>query len=181
MTMKILLDTDIGSDIDDAVCLAYLLANPACELLGITTVSGEPERRAMLASAQCRVAGREVPSLPDVEPSFDSMKARIAETLKVIEGIPAGEIDGRGIGLVGLLAHRRRDERPAAERLDQRLDLARPAALERQHATPAERWRLRSGGHGAPRLRRTSSLRMIASAISFFDFRRCRLWRWITR
>ena len=38
---KILLDTDIGSDIDDAVCLAYLLANPACELLGITTVTGE--------------------------------------------------------------------------------------------------------------------------------------------
>lgn len=32
MTVKILLDTDIGSDIDDAVCLAYLLAQPACEL-----------------------------------------------------------------------------------------------------------------------------------------------------
>ena len=40
--MKLLLDTDIGSDIDDAVCLAYLLAQPACELLGITTVTGEP-------------------------------------------------------------------------------------------------------------------------------------------
>src|SRR5437660_423515 len=50
MTVKILLDTDIGSDIDDAVCLAYLLAQPACELLGITTVSGEADKRAMLAS-----------------------------------------------------------------------------------------------------------------------------------
>jgi purine nucleosidase len=49
MVVKILLDTDIGSDIDDAVCLAYLLAQPACELLGITTVTGEPTRRAMLA------------------------------------------------------------------------------------------------------------------------------------
>ena len=38
--MKLLLDTDIGSDIDDAICLAYLLAQPQCELLGITTVSG---------------------------------------------------------------------------------------------------------------------------------------------
>jgi purine nucleosidase len=64
MAHKIILDTDIGSDIDDAVCLAYLLAQPECHLLGITTVSGEPEKRAMLASAQCRVAGREVPIYP---------------------------------------------------------------------------------------------------------------------
>ncbi|HEY3291457.1 MAG TPA: nucleoside hydrolase, partial [Anaerolineae bacterium] len=34
MTTKIVLDTDIGSDIDDAVCLAYLLSQPQCELLG---------------------------------------------------------------------------------------------------------------------------------------------------
>ena len=61
MAEKLLLDTDIGSDIDDAVCLAYLLANPDCDLLGITTVTGEPERRAMLASSLCAAAGREVP------------------------------------------------------------------------------------------------------------------------
>lgn len=61
---KVLLDTDIGSDIDDAVCLAYLLARPDCELLGITTVTGEPERRAMLASAICKAAGRDVPIFP---------------------------------------------------------------------------------------------------------------------
>src|SRR5690554_7457254 len=61
MTTKVLLDTDIGSDIDDAVCLAYLLAHPDCDLLGITTVTGEGTRRAMLASALCRVANRDVP------------------------------------------------------------------------------------------------------------------------
>lgn len=64
MPAKVLLDTDIGSDIDDAVCLAYLLAQPACELLGVTTVSGEPEVRARLASALCRAAGRDVPIFP---------------------------------------------------------------------------------------------------------------------
>ncbi len=64
MTEKILLDTDIGSDIDDAICLAYLLAQPQCELLGITTVSGEPVRRAMMASAQCKLAGKEIPIYP---------------------------------------------------------------------------------------------------------------------
>jgi inosine-uridine nucleoside N-ribohydrolase len=67
MTVKVLLDTDIGSDIDDAVCLAYLLSQPDCELLGITTVSGEATTRAMLASALCRVAGRQIPILPGVE------------------------------------------------------------------------------------------------------------------
>ena len=61
---KILLDTDIGSDIDDAICLAYLRAQPQCELLGITTVSGEPEKRAMMASAQCKLAGKSVPIYP---------------------------------------------------------------------------------------------------------------------
>ena len=42
---KILLDTDIGGDIDDAICLAYLLKEPQCELVGITTVCGEPEKK----------------------------------------------------------------------------------------------------------------------------------------
>ena len=60
-TERILLDTDIGSDIDDALCLAYLLARQDCELAGITTVSGEPERRAAIASALCRTAGKDVP------------------------------------------------------------------------------------------------------------------------
>lgn len=64
MTHKILLDTDIGSDIDDAIALAYLLAQPQCELLGITTVTGEPEKRAMMASAQCKLAGKDIPIFP---------------------------------------------------------------------------------------------------------------------
>ena len=61
MKTKILLDTDIGSDIDDAVCLAYLLANPNCELVGITTVTGEGEKRAQMASALCQIAEQDVP------------------------------------------------------------------------------------------------------------------------
>jgi inosine-uridine nucleoside N-ribohydrolase len=70
MAIKVLFDTDIGSDIDDAVCLAYLLAKPDCELLGITTVTGEPTERAKLASALCRVAGKDVPVYPGVERPF---------------------------------------------------------------------------------------------------------------
>ncbi len=67
MTVRLLLDTDIGSDIDDAVCLAYLLAQPRCDLLGITTVSGEAHERARLASALCKAAGKPVPIYPGAE------------------------------------------------------------------------------------------------------------------
>ncbi len=64
MSIKVLLDTDIGSDIDDAVALAYLLRQPECELVGITAVTGEPVKRASLASALCRAAGKQVPIYP---------------------------------------------------------------------------------------------------------------------
>jgi len=57
-TIPVLLDTDIGSDIDDAVCLAYLLKQPRCELLGVTTVTGNTAQRAALAEVICGAAGR---------------------------------------------------------------------------------------------------------------------------
>jgi inosine-uridine nucleoside N-ribohydrolase len=60
MAIPVLLDTDIGSDIDDAVCLAYLLRQPECELLGVTTVSGQPDKRAMMVDAMCREAAHPV-------------------------------------------------------------------------------------------------------------------------
>ncbi|HEY3322616.1 MAG TPA: nucleoside hydrolase [Planctomycetota bacterium] len=59
-TIPVLLDTDIGSDIDDALCLAYLLKQPRCELLGVTTVSGNTMQRAALADVICKAAGKNV-------------------------------------------------------------------------------------------------------------------------
>jgi len=67
MALMVLFDTDIGSDIDDAVALAYLLAQPECELLGITTVSGQAVERAQLASALCLAAGKDIPIYPGRE------------------------------------------------------------------------------------------------------------------
>jgi len=64
---KVLLDTDIGTDVDDAVALAYLLSHPDCELLGITTVTGEPEKRASLASVLCQAAGKDIPIYPGAD------------------------------------------------------------------------------------------------------------------
>ncbi len=59
--LKILLDTDIGCDMDDMQALAYLLSRDDVELLGITTVTGEPIIRARLADMMCRLAGKDVP------------------------------------------------------------------------------------------------------------------------
>jgi purine nucleosidase len=71
MPTKVILDTDIGSDIDDAICLAYLLAQPECDLLGVTTVSGESHERAKLVSALCHAAGKpDIPIYPGIEKPF---------------------------------------------------------------------------------------------------------------
>ncbi len=80
MATKLLLDTDIGGDIDDAVCLAYLLTQPRCDLLGITTVTGEPEKRAALASVLCAVAGKDVPIFPGLaRPILGEQRQPVAE------------------------------------------------------------------------------------------------------
>jgi inosine-uridine nucleoside N-ribohydrolase len=57
--VKVILDTDIGSDIDDALALAYLLSQLRCELVGVTTVTGEPQLRAEMVSVVCRNVGRD--------------------------------------------------------------------------------------------------------------------------
>jgi purine nucleosidase len=44
----VILDTDIGDDIDDAFALALLLQSPEIKLLGITTTFGDTELRARL-------------------------------------------------------------------------------------------------------------------------------------
>lgn len=86
MAIKVLLDTDIGTDIDDAICLTYLLANPNCDLLGITTVTGEPEKRAMLASSLCTLADKDIPIYPGTaEPLIIEQQQKIAQQAKSLE------------------------------------------------------------------------------------------------
>lgn len=62
---KVILDTDIGGDLDDAAAIAYLALEPECDFLGITITGGAPEVRAAMASAVCRHCGRaDVPIYP---------------------------------------------------------------------------------------------------------------------
>jgi purine nucleosidase len=60
--VPILLDTDIGTDIDDAFALTLILNSPELDLLGVTTVAGDTRARARLAAKLLAEAGRsEVP------------------------------------------------------------------------------------------------------------------------
>ena len=45
---RIIVDTDIGDDIDDAFALALAMRSPELEILGITTAWGDTELRARL-------------------------------------------------------------------------------------------------------------------------------------
>ena len=88
---KVLLDTDIGSDIDDSAALAYLLAQEKCDLLGVTTVSGEPVRRAQMVSALLRAAGRsDIPVYPG---AALPMLIELVDSVRDVEEL-AGERDG---------------------------------------------------------------------------------------
>lgn len=56
--IPIVLDTDIGTDIDDAFALALVLKSPELDLRAVTTVSGDTPARARLAAKMLSVAGR---------------------------------------------------------------------------------------------------------------------------
>jgi purine nucleosidase len=53
-----MLDTDIGSDIDDAFALALVLDSPELDLRAVTTVSGDSQARARIAAKMLWEAGR---------------------------------------------------------------------------------------------------------------------------
>lgn len=83
-TYKVLIDTDIGDDIDDAFALALALCCPEIELLGVTTVFGDTRKRAYLAAHILEVyrhkeipvaAGQHMPLLFRHKPSGVSQAA----------------------------------------------------------------------------------------------------------
>jgi purine nucleosidase len=56
--MKVVLDTDIGTDIDDAWALGYALKSPSFELLGVTVSDGDTAQRGRLACKLLHRLGR---------------------------------------------------------------------------------------------------------------------------
>jgi inosine-uridine nucleoside N-ribohydrolase len=71
--MKVVLDTDIGTDIDDGWALGYALKSPLFELLGVTVTDADTPQRARLAAKLLYrlgrtdvpvAAGRQTPAVP---------------------------------------------------------------------------------------------------------------------
>lgn len=61
MTYRVILDTDLGSDVDDAMALAMLAGREDVHLEAVTTVYGDTMLRAQLARRYLALAGRDVP------------------------------------------------------------------------------------------------------------------------
>jgi inosine-uridine nucleoside N-ribohydrolase len=55
----IIIDTDIGSDIDDAFAIALALQSPELKIVGITTVSGDTVARAKIVDQMLGVTGHQ--------------------------------------------------------------------------------------------------------------------------
>ncbi len=54
---QIIIDTDIGGDIDDAFAICMAMRSPEVELLGVTTVYQDTEKRAKIAARLLRLGG----------------------------------------------------------------------------------------------------------------------------
>ena len=62
MQIKIIIDTDIGEDIDDILVTGFALNSPEFEVMGITTVAGDTEARSRITRQVTRTFGKpEVP------------------------------------------------------------------------------------------------------------------------
>ncbi len=108
---KIILDTDIGDDVDDALALTFALLCGQIELVGVTTVFRDTTRRAELACCVLDTLGRgDVPVFAGTgKPLFDShAKGRAAieshrpRQMEAIRRYPgtAGPAAGRAVDFI---------------------------------------------------------------------------------
>jgi purine nucleosidase len=79
----IILDTDIGDDIDDAFALALVLKSPELKLLGVTTEFGDTESRAQLVERYLDAVGRsDIPVAAGVRTKTDNVMTQRAYALQ---------------------------------------------------------------------------------------------------
>ncbi|MGB3329705.1 MAG: nucleoside hydrolase, partial [Thermomicrobiales bacterium] len=67
MTVRVVLDTDLGTDVDDCIALAFLLGSPEIQLDAITTVYADVALRARMARKLLALRGGEAASIPVYE------------------------------------------------------------------------------------------------------------------
>ena len=59
MAQKIIIDTDIGDDIDDAIAISFAVRRPELEVLAITTCYGPTGKRCRMLAKQLALLGRD--------------------------------------------------------------------------------------------------------------------------
>ena len=75
MTVRVILDTDIGTDVDDCLAIAFLLGSPEIELEGITCVYGDVELRGKMVRKLLQLhGGDDVPVRLGVRPPLLGLK-----------------------------------------------------------------------------------------------------------
>jgi len=80
--VRLWIDTDIGTNVDDAVALLAAVAHPAVELVGLSTVGHDPERRTAVAVGLLAGAGVDLGSVAVVAGGRDN-------AADVVEGVAA--------------------------------------------------------------------------------------------
>src|SRR5882672_57220 len=97
--IPVILDTDIGDDIDDVLALSLMLQSPELKLLAVTTVLQDREGRASLVWKTLSLFGRtDIPvgagaEQPLVAPASTG-KVRQVEALGPLDRIPLSRIHG---------------------------------------------------------------------------------------
>jgi purine nucleosidase len=98
---ELVVDTDIGSDVDDALALALAVRHPDLELRAVTTVSSQPAVRATMARRLLAVAGApEVEVVAGRAAPGDDRNVIGAEHLELLGSSSVG---GDRDGAIGLL------------------------------------------------------------------------------
>src|SRR5579862_9891614 len=87
MSRPILLDTDIGTDIDDAYALVLAAASPELDLRAVTTVNHDVELRARIAKSLLRRLGR------------DDIPVAVGEQGSLTPGADRGWMGHEGVGI----------------------------------------------------------------------------------
>jgi len=101
MARPVILDTDIGSDIDDLLALLFVLGSPELELVGISTAYGDTTLRARIADRILRWSNAEVPIMAGVtEPlsgrpvwyaGYEASQAKSISVSSRFKPVPAAE------------------------------------------------------------------------------------------
>ncbi len=97
--IPVIIDTDIGTDVDDALAIALAVRSPEVEILGITTVSGDARYRAVIAVDLLHALGH--PDIP-VSAGLDAALDGKNRSERIVEKVEPSVIEDR-VGVIDKL------------------------------------------------------------------------------